>query len=83
MTNQEFWKLKVGDYIYDDYGERKVKIIKREVLDEVIGFVISKHHTTDIYNGRKYVQLETIDQQGWKWYYDSTRKDKLKYLTKV
>ena len=83
MTNQEFWRLKTGDFIIDELRERLLMITKRTVEDEVVGMIISKKQTIDIKNGRKYVQLETEDNRGNKFYYDSTRIDNLKYLRKV
>ena len=83
MTYKEFWQLKTGDIFKDNYRERLLIITKREVLDEVVGMIISKSSTTDIYNGRKYVQLYCEDFRGNKFYYDSLRTDLLKYYEKV
>ena len=83
MTNKEFWQLKKGDIFKDNYRERLLIITKREVLDDVAGMIITKHTTTDIYNGRKYVQLYCEDFRGNKFYYDSHRTDLLKYYEKV
>ena len=83
MTNREFWQLKKDDLIRDTMRDRDMRIIKREVLDEVVGMIISKYHTQDIKNGRKYVQLTCVDQKGNTWYYDSTRKDNIDHLHKL
>ena len=83
MTNREFWQLKKGDLIRDSMRDRNMRITKREVLDEVVAMIISKHHTQDIKNGRKYVQLTCVDQKGNTWYYDSTRIDTFPYLQKL
>ena len=60
MTNRDFWKLKVGDSVYDGYSNRLVTVVKREVLDEVSGFVMSRSSCRDIKTGYKYVQLMTL-----------------------
>ena len=83
MTNKEFWQLRVGDCFKDNFRERLLIITKREVMDEVSGMLISKRKTIDFYSGRKYVQLYCEDFRGNKFYYDSTRSDKIRYLEKV
>ena len=83
MTNKEFWKLKTGDFIIDTLRERLLEITKRTVEDEVIGIYITKNSTTDILNGKKYVQLTTEDIKGNIFYYDSMNKLNVKYLIKI
>ncbi len=80
MTNRDFWKLKVGDSVYDGYSNRLVTVVKREVLDEVSGFVMSRSSCRDIKTGYKYVQLTVKEDDGRTWYYDSTRKDRVSKL---
>ena len=82
MTNKEFWQLKIGDFIIDELRERLMMITKRTVENEVVGIIITKKSTTDILNGRKYVQLTLEDNHGNTYYYDSTRYD-LKHLKKL
>lgn len=82
MTRQEFWKLKVGDFVIDDLRKRLMKITKRTFENEVVGLIISKTHTEKIQNGRKYVQLTLEDMHGNTFYYDSNRYD-LKYLRRL
>lgn len=83
MINKDFWKLKTGDWIYDEMRNRLMQVVKRTVENEVIGMIISKNTTTDILNGRKYVQLTLKDPKGNTFYYDSTRPDIMKYLKKI
>ena len=83
MTNQEFWKLKTGDTIYDTMRDRLLTITKRTVENEILGFVISKTKDHFIYSNKKYVQLTVSCDNGFTYYYDSTRKDCVSRLIKI
>ena len=86
MTNKEFWQLKKGDVFYDSYSKTKNTIIKREVLNEPIAFVVNKDPKKDrmIYSDFKYVQL-TVQREDEKLprYYDSIDKYKVSNLKKL
>ena len=83
MNNQEFWKLKTGDTIYDTMRDRLCTITKRTVENEILGFVISKRTDRFIYSNKKYVQLTVTSENGFTYYYDSTRKDTVSRLIKI
>lgn len=70
MTISEFWHLKYGTIVgyesiipfctgKEDWGF-KGKVIKREVVDEICGFMITKNSHKDFKTGRK-VLVITLD----------------------
>ena len=83
VTNKEFWQLKTGDVIYDTMRDRVCTIKKRTVENEILGFVISKKKDKFIYSDKKYVQLTVTCNNGFTYYYDSTRKDCVSRLVKI
>lgn len=61
MTVKEFWHLKYGTIVEEVvYGDRiawRGKVIKREVIDECIGFIMTKSETHDIKSGKKLLEI--------------------------
>ncbi len=83
MTNRDFWKLKVGDSVYDGYSNCLVTVVKREVCDEVCGFVMSQRSCRDLKTGQKYVQLTVKEDDGRTWFYDSMNRIRVSKLQLV
>ena len=57
MTVKDFWHLKLGTVVKDNYSDWTGTVIKRQVIDECYGFIISKTHTTDLKTGRKLLEI--------------------------
>lgn len=84
MTIKEFWHLKYGTIVSNEttissawggtvWGWRG-KVVKREVIDECSGFLITKSKTYDIKTGRKLLQI-TFDCGNGEYRYWNTSQD--------
>ena len=87
MTVKEFWHLKIGTIVENRIGEMtfwKGKLVKRELIDECYGMIITKKDTIDLKTGRKLLQctFEEITKSSRKYfrYVDSSRTDQLKHI---
>jgi hypothetical protein len=84
MSVRDFWHLKYGTVVSHDcdipgWGWQG-KVVKRQVLDEWCGLIISKRRTADILTGRKLLEV-TFDVGGGDFrYVQSNRPDAVKEL---
>ena len=78
MTVKEFWHLKYGTVVSKDCGVAgwgwKGKVVKREVIDECSGFLITKSKIYDIKTGRKLLEI-TFDCGNGHYRYFNSSKD--------
>ena len=78
MTVKEFWHLKYGTIVEDPCAIQcwgwKGKVIKREVIDECAGFIITKSKSYDIKTGRKLLEI-TFDCGNGEYRYCNTSQD--------
>ena len=92
MTVKEFWHLKYGTMVSDEteipsccgksiWGWRG-KVVKREIIDESCGFLMTKSKTYDIKTGRKLLEITFKDENG-QYHYCNTSQDlsNLKIIT--
>lgn len=81
MTVKEFWHLKYGQIVENPgiWGW-KGKVVKREVIDECSGFIMTKSKTWDIKTGRKLLEITFDCGNGRYRYFDSSQK---LYLSKL
>lgn len=83
MTVSEFWHLKYGTIVENpsDFGWGwKGVVVRREVHDEVCGFIMSKRNTCDIKTGRKYLEITFETENGSRYYVQSDNPAKIKKL---
>lgn len=86
MTVKEFWHLKYGTIVEEVFYDGKIawrgKVVKREVIDEWSGLIITKTKTQEIKTGRKILQItfSTGKSKYMKRYVDSGRIDVIKDL---
>ena len=84
MTVKEFWHLKYGTVVSDEtvipsccgnsvWGWRG-KVVKREIIDECAGFIITKSKSYDIKTGRKLLEI-TFDCGNGEYRYCNTSQD--------
>lgn len=78
MTIKELWHIKSNTVVRDTYNNLYGKVIKREVSDEISGFIISKNRKTgeikdeDIKTGKKLLTVTVLFENGYKRYYDTS-----------
>lgn len=86
MTLNDFWHLKIGTIVECRIEEMtfwKGKLVKRELVDEVSGMLISKNKTVEFKTGRKLLQCTFIEIGTSRTYYryvDSSRVDNIKLI---
>lgn len=84
MTVKEFWHLKYGTIVekvvYDDKVAWRGKVIKREVVNEIVGGVLTKSETLYITTSRKILQITFDTGKGSRRYADSDRPYMLENL---
>lgn len=78
MTIKELWHIKLNTVVRDTYNNLYGKVIKRDVQDEISGFILSKNRKTgeikeeDIKTGRKLLTVTVQFENGYKRYYDTS-----------
>lgn len=78
MTIKELWHIKLNTVVRDTYNNLYGKVIRRDVQDEISGFIISKNRKTgeikdeDIKTGRKLLTVTVQFENGYKRYYDTS-----------
>ena len=73
MTYRDFWKLKQGDKIEDTCRDRKMRIVKRRVMNEIVGAVINGSKSEFVTGNRKIVEITAVTDKGQRFYYNSDR----------
>ena len=78
MTIKELWHIKLNTVVRDTYNNLYGKVIRRDVQDEISGFIISKNRKTgeikneNIKTGRKLLTVTVQFENGYKRYYDTS-----------
>lgn len=77
MTVKEFWGLKLGTIVGDvdpNSGWGFIgRVIKREIQDEIYGFVMNRFGSVDLTTGRKILVITLDTGNGFRRYLESNR----------
>lgn len=83
MTIKELWHIKLNTVVRDTLNNLYGKVIKRDVQDEICGFIISKNRKTgeikdeDIKTGKKLLTVTVLFENGYKRYYNTSGRQYL------
>lgn len=85
MTLSDFWKIRVGDNLYDCMRERNLVVQKREICREILGYSLNSNPKKDkpIYGDFCYVQLTCFCSDGFTYFYDSMNLDFVRSLNYI
>ena len=83
MTYRDFWKLKKGDVIEDSYRNRRMRVVKRRVFDEIVAAGFNNGKTEFLTGNRKIVELTVMTDERQTFYYNSDRAFFYKDLKKI